>query len=206
MSGLDGLLGQTASALFGTFVGGAVTFFVTRWQLTRTISAEAQLASSQRLADAQSAAQEREGAAARLLLERLADLYAWLPSLPDVGLDRPSLSSHARDQCASAMESLKRGTFTELLVIQDGEVRRRYRHLVKLAYDVGWRGIGRPHRERQIRDVRDYLRYVQATLSAVIDAAPIPAESGVPALDRAETALWVPPDLGPDWTDPADLS
>jgi DNA-binding transcriptional ArsR family regulator len=206
MSGFDGVFGQTVSALFGTLVGGAVTFFVTRWQLKKTITAEAALAADQRFADVQLARADREGVAARLLLERLADFYTWLPSLPDVGLDQPTVSSHARQQCSAAMESVRRGMYTELLVIRDREVRGRYRNLVRLAYDVGGRGIGRPHRKRQIRDVRGYLRYVQATLSAVIDAVDLPAAVEIPILDRAEHESWALPDLGPDWSDPADRS
>ncbi|MFI1092902.1 hypothetical protein [Streptomyces sp. NPDC020917] len=84
MSGLGDLFGQTASALFGTLVGGAITFVVTRWQLTKTMAAEAALAAEQRRTDARLASAERAGNASRLLLERLADLYAYLPSLPDV--------------------------------------------------------------------------------------------------------------------------
>jgi hypothetical protein len=205
MSGLGDLVGQTVSALLGTLVGGAITFFVTRWQLTKAVTAEAALAAQQRLADAELARSEREGNAARLLLERLADLYAYLPSLPDISEDEPTLSRQSRDRCSTAMESVRRGMHTELFSIRDNEVRDRYRTLVKLAYDVGWRGIGRPHRERQIRDVRTYLRYVQATLESTIDGASLPSVIGEPDLQRRDGEPW-PSGQVQLWSDPADGS
>lgn len=139
-----------------------------------------------------------------MLLERLADLYDWMPSLPDVFESEPRLSEHARNQCASAMQALRRGMHTELLAIGEIEVRERYRTLVKLAYDVGWRGVGRGNHERQIRDVRAYMRYVQASLEAVIDAAPIPRHVDAPVLDRAGEGMWRAPLLPEHWSDPAD--
>ena len=194
------------SALFGTLVGGAITFFVTRWQLTKTITAESTLASEQRLADTRLAQVEREGIAARQLLERLADLYAWLPALSDLMSSRPPSSRQARSQCSSAIMSLRRGMHTELVSLSNSEVRDRYRTLVRLTYDVGRRGIGCPYRRRQISDVRTYLRYVQATLVSVIDASPLPEAVEAPVLDRPEGEAWSGPDLGPYWSDPADGS
>ncbi|WP_329312178.1 hypothetical protein [Streptomyces sp. NBC_01262] len=206
MSGLADLAGETVSAVLGTLVGGAITVFVTRWQLTKTIVAQAELASTQQAVDTRLARAERAGAAAQLLLERLADLYNWLPSLPDVFEQEPTLSEDARKQCSLAMESLRRGMHTELLGIGDIEVRERYRTLVRLAYDVGRRGVGRGHRQRQIRDVRGYLRYVQASLESVIDAGPLPGQVEPPVLDRAEDEEWLPPALARHWVDPADGS
>ncbi len=95
---------------------------------------------------------------------------------------------------------------TDLLMIGDAEIRDRYRTLVKLAYDAGWRGIGRNNRERQIRDVRSYLRYVQASLEAVADGAPTPAPVDPPRLDRSGADTWRPPVLPGHWNDPADGS
>src|SRR5262245_15786633 len=138
MSGWTDLASQAVTALLGTVAGGAITLFVTRWQTAKTIVSQSELAASQQLADAQLARAEREGAAARLLLERLADFYQWLPSLPDVSLEAPKLSDHARRQCVAAMESIRRGMHTELFSIQHSDVRERYRTLVKLAYDAGW--------------------------------------------------------------------
>lgn len=94
----------------------------------------------------------------------------------------------------------------ELLAIGDIEVRERYRTLVKLAYDVGWCGVGRGHRERQIRDVRAYLRYVQASLESVIDAAPLPQRVEAPVLDQEAEEAWRSPLLAEHWSDPADGS
>ncbi|WHX18591.1 hypothetical protein QFW82_16785 [Streptomyces malaysiensis subsp. malaysiensis] len=54
---------------------------------------------------------ETAAAAAKQLLERLADLYAWLPSLPDVALENPRLSEHARARCAEAMEVVRHLVF-----------------------------------------------------------------------------------------------
>ncbi|WP_221179353.1 hypothetical protein [Streptomyces botrytidirepellens] len=210
MSAWTDLAGQTAGALLGTLVGGAITVLVARWQTSKTIAAQSELATVQQAAEARLSRAERDhersSEAARQLLERLADLYAWLPSLPDVAADRPRLSGHAREQCASAMESLRRGMQTELFSIAAPEVRRRYRTLVKLAYDVGWRGVGRDHRERQIRDVRNYLRYVQLTLECVIDGGRLPDRLEPPVLDRAAPSAWLPPDVPWHWGDPADGS
>jgi hypothetical protein len=206
MSGLIDFAGETLSAVIGTLAGGAITIFVTRWQLTKTIAAQAELASAQQALDTHLARTERAGAAAQLLLERLADLYASIPSLPDVFESEPTHSEHSRSRCSSAMESVRRGMHTELLAIGEVEVRERYRTLVKLAYDVGWRGVGRGRRERQIRDVRAYLRYVQASLESVIDAAPLPQKVEAPVLDREVGEAWRAPLLAEHWSDPADGS
>ena len=103
------------------------------------------------------------------------------------------------------MESVRRGMQTELFSIHSTEVRDRYRTLVKLAYDVGWRGIGRPRRERQIRDVRAYLRYVQGALESTIDGTPLPSLVAAPVLDREGGEPWTP-GVGTWWSDPADGS
>lgn len=210
MSGWSEFAGQAASSLLGTLVGGLITIGVARWQTIKTVRAQTELAVSQQTAAERLARREREreraADSARLLLERLADLYDWLPSLPDVARDQPVLSSHARQQCAAAMESIRRGMRTDLLLIGDAEIRDRYRTLVKLAYDVGWRGIGRNNRERQIRDVRHYLRYVQASLEAIADGTPPPVTAAPPSLDRSDTEAWLPPALPPHWNDPADGS
>ncbi|MCQ8831674.1 hypothetical protein [Streptomyces malaysiensis] len=93
------------------------------------------------------------------LLERSADRYAWMPSLPDAALENPRLSEHALARCAEAMEIVRHGMFTELFSINDTELRGRYRALVRLVYDAGRRGAGGQYPERLIRDdVRNYLR------------------------------------------------
>nr|WSZ95807.1 hypothetical protein OH820_09210 [Streptomyces sp. NBC_00857] len=210
MSGWSELASQAASSLLGTLVGGAITILIARWQTIKTIGSQGQLAASQQAAAARLAHSERErersAEAARQLLERLADLYDWLPSLPDVGTDRPTLSHHAREQCASAMESIRRGMHTDLFLIGDMQLRDRYRTLVKLAYDVGWRGVGSGHRERQIRDIRNYTRYVQFSLEAIVDGRSLPQHAAPPALERDGAEAWLPPDLPWYWGDTADGS
>ncbi|WP_407561209.1 hypothetical protein [Streptomyces sp. 184] len=210
MSDWSDLLGQTFSALLGTLVGGMITVLVARWQTTRTITSQMQLAAEQHAADVRLVRAERErdnaAAAAKLLLERLADLYAWLPSLPDVGLEDPGLSVHARDHCSSAMQSVRRGMLTELFSITDVDMRDRYRTLVRLIYDAGWRGAGADNRERLIRDVRGYLRYVQVSLGCVIDGEPLPNHIDPPVLDRTSPTPWRPPGSSGHWSDPADGS
>ncbi|MFF4502758.1 hypothetical protein [Streptomyces sp. NPDC001401] len=106
-----------------------------------------------------------------------------------------------------ALDSVRRGMQTDLLSVGDDRVRARYRALVRLCFDVGYRGIGQSHRERQIRDVRGYLRYVQFTLEAVIDGSPLPDDYAAPVLDeRSDTTPWLPPVLPWHWQDPADGS
>ncbi|MEV6125516.1 hypothetical protein AB0M05_01640 [Streptomyces violaceusniger] len=204
------LISQALSALLGTVVGGAITVIVARWQTAKTINAHTQLAAEQNAASVQLARAERErensAAAAKQLLERLADLYAWMPSLPDVALGNPRLSEHARERCAEAMESVRRGMFTELFSITDAEMREQYRALVRLVYDAGWRGAGGHHPERVIRDVRNYLRHVQVSLGFVIDGEPLPAHEEPPALDRDSPAVWLPSSSSVFWRDPADGS
>ncbi len=95
---------------------------------------------------------------------------------------------------------------TDLLMITDPVVRDRYRALVELVYDTGYRGAGQGHRERQIRDARNYLRHVQHTLESVIDGAPLPRHAAPPRPDRPGDEAWLPPDPPPHWTDPADGS
>ncbi|WP_217196313.1 hypothetical protein [Streptomyces buecherae] len=210
MSDWSNLASQAASSLLGTLVGGAITVLVVRWQTIKTLTSQAELAAAQQVANARlvraEKERERSAEAARQLLERLADLYAWLPSLPDVGLENPRLSQHAQGQCASAMQSIRRGMHTELLSIESGEVRERYRTLVKLVYEAGWRGVGREYRERVIRDARNYLRYVQLCLESVIDGSPIPEAVLPPVLDRVGIEVWTPPDIPWHWGDPADGS
>jgi hypothetical protein len=210
MSNWGDLVGQTASALIGTLAGGAITVHVARWQTARAIEAQAQLAASQEAANSALARrqwiQQRSAEAAQRLLERLAELYAWLPSLPDLSLEEPRLSLHARERCAAALDSVRQGMQTDLLSIGDDHVRARYRTLVRLSFDVGWRGIGQDNRERQIRDVRGYLRYVQFTLEAVIDGSPLPDDCEAPVLDRSGGAPWLPPVVPWHWQDPADGS
>jgi hypothetical protein len=195
MSALMDFVEQTASALVGTVVGGLIAAWVARWQ-TEAGAHHARFV----------AERERSAQAATQLLERLADLYAWLPSLPDVGEEIPRLSDHARKQCSSAIESVRRGIFTELLSVSDIEARARYRSLVQMIYDVGWRNSGRGYRERQIRDVRTYLRYIQHTLESVIDGMSLPPELSAPDLGRADDELWPPAPLPEYWSDPADGS
>ncbi|MGP4111969.1 hypothetical protein ACTWP5_13760 [Streptomyces sp. 4N509B] len=201
---------QSVGALAGTLVGGAIAVVVARWQTNKAIVAQASLSVAERAATARldevSRSRSRSADAARALLERLADLYAWMPSLPDVSLDEPYHSRHARDECCKAMESVRRGMVTDLYAISDVSVRERYRDLVRLAYDVGFRGIGSGDRKRQIRDVRNYLRYVQHSLEAVIDSQPLPARVDPPILDRPESAAWQPPTVPWYWGDPADGS
>ncbi|MFI0729781.1 hypothetical protein ACH4S9_12210 [Streptomyces sp. NPDC021225] len=210
MSDWSDLIGQAFSALLGTVLGGAITVFVARWQTVKTINAQTRLAADQHVASVQLARVERErensAVAAKQLLERLADLYAWLPSLPDVSLENPSLSEHARVRCAEAMESVRRGMFTELFSITDAEMRERYRALVRLVYDTGWRGAGGQRPDRLVRDVRNYLRYVQMSLGSVIDGKPLPVHEEPPALDRDSPGVWSPSSSSAIWNDPADNS
>lgn len=133
-------------------------------------------------------------------------MYQWLPSLPDVAEDHPVLSEHARKACSKTMQSVRSGMSTDLLMISDPLVRDRYRTLVGLLYDIGWRGAGQGHRERQIHDARTYLRYVQHTLESVIDGTPLPRHAAPPRPDRPRNEAWLPPDLPPHWSDPADGS
>ncbi|MFF4929218.1 hypothetical protein ACFY2H_10075 [Streptomyces griseofuscus] len=210
MSSWGDLAGQTVRALIGTLAGGAITVHVARWQTARTIEAQAELAASQEAATSASArrqwTQQRSAEAAQRLLERPAELYAWLPSLPDLALEEPQLSLHAREHCTAALNSLRQGMQTDLLSIGNDRVRARYRTLVRLGYDVGWRGISQSNRGRQIHDVRGYLRYVQFTLEAVIDGSPLPDDCEAPALDRSDSVPWLPPTVPWHWQDPADGS
>ncbi|MEW1896378.1 hypothetical protein [Streptomyces albidoflavus] len=210
MTDLPELLAQTASALVGTAAGGAIALYVARWQTLRTAEIQARTTTAQENAAVQLAhslrVHERETTAARALLERLEGLYQWLPSLPDVAEDHPVLSEHARDNCSKAMQSVRSGMNTDLLMITDPVVRDRYRALVELVYDTGYRGAGQGHRERQIRDARNYLRHVQHTLESAIDGAPLPRHAAPPRPDRPGDEAWLPPDLPPHWTDPADGS
>lgn len=210
MSNWTELAGQTASALLGTLAGGVISVRVARWQTSRAIAAQTELATAQQAAGITLARQQwerqRSAEAAQRLLERVADLYAWLPSLPDLSMDTPLLSVSAREQCAGALASLRHGMQTDLFSIQDAAVRDRYRTLVRLAFDVGWRGVGGGNRDRQIRDVRGYLRYVQLTLEAVVDDAVPPTHTAPPCLDRQGDEGWVPPQVPWHWHDPADGS
>ncbi|MGW3832145.1 hypothetical protein [Streptomyces microflavus] len=210
MSNWTELAGQTASALLGTLAGGVISVRVARWQTSRAIAAQTDLATAQQAAGIALARQQwerqRSAEAAQRLLERVADLYAWLPSLPDLSMDTPRLSVSAREQCAGALASLRHGMQTDLFSIQDAAVRDRYRTLVRLAFDVGWRGIGGGNRDRQIRDVRGYLRYVQLTLEAVVDDGVPPTHTAPPRLDRQGDEGWVPTQVPWHWHDPADGS
>lgn len=210
MSFWTDIAAQSLGALAGTLAGGAITVLVARWQTNRSITAQATLATAEHAAslrlDQVSQERARSTDAARTLLERLADLYAWLPSLPDVSAETPYLSRHARDQCRTAMQSLRRGMITDLYSISDPTARERYRELVRIAYDVGWRGIGAENRARQIRDVKHYLRYVQHSLEALIDGSPLPEHVEPPVLDRPEDEPWQPPVVPWYWGDPADGS
>ncbi|MFE1128528.1 hypothetical protein ACFW6R_17875 [Streptomyces albidoflavus] len=210
MTDLPELLAQTASALVGTVAGGAIALYVARWQTLRTAEIQARTTTAQENAAVQLAhslrVHERETTAARALLERLEGLYQWSPSLPDVAEDHPVLSEHARDNCSKAMQSVRSGMNTDLLMITAPLVRDRYRTLVGLLHDIGWRGAGQGHRERQIRDARNYLRHIQHTLEAVIEGAPLPRHAAPPRPDRPGDEAWLPPDLPPHWTDPADGS
>ncbi|MEU6108654.1 hypothetical protein ABZ853_09680 [Streptomyces albidoflavus] len=210
MTDLPELLAQTASALVGTVAGGAIALYVARWQTLRTAAIQTETTTAQENAAVRLAhslrVRERETAASRALLERLEGLYQWLPSLPDVSEDHPILSEHARSSCSKAMQSVRGGMSTDLLMISDPLVRDRYRTLVGLLYDIGWRGAGQGHRERQIRDARHYLRHVQHTLESVIDGAPLPRHAAPPRPDRPGDEAWLPPELPPHWSDPADGS
>ncbi|AXQ55904.1 hypothetical protein [Streptomyces koyangensis] len=210
MTDLPELIAQTASALVGTVAGGAIALYVARWQTLRTAAIQAETTTAQENAAVRLAhslrVRERETAAARALLERLEGMYQWLPSLPDVAEEQPVLSEHARSNCSKAMQSVRSGMSTDLLMISAPMVRDRYRTLVALLYDIGWRGAGRAHRERQIHDVRNYLRHVQHTLESVIDGAPLPRHAAPPGPDRPGDEAWLPPDLPPHWSDPADGS
>ncbi|MFI2672883.1 hypothetical protein ACH5AU_25590 [Streptomyces albidoflavus] len=116
------------------------------------------------------------------------------------------LSEHARSNCSKTMQSVRSGMNTDLLMISDPLVRERYRTLVALLYDIGWRGAGQAHRERQIRDARHYLRHVQHTLESIIDGAPLPRHAAPPRPGRPGGEAWLPPELPPHWSDPADGS
>ncbi|MEU5357379.1 hypothetical protein ACFY9R_20885 [Streptomyces albidoflavus] len=210
MTDLPELLAQTASALVGTVAGGAIALYVARWQTLRTAEIQARTTTAQENAAVQLAhslrVHERETTAARALLERLEGLLRWLPALPDLTADRPPSSEEARAHRSAAMQSLRGGMSTDLLMITDPVVRDRYRALVELVYDTGYRGAGQGHRERQIRDARNYLRHVQHTLESVIDGVPLPRHAAPPRPDRPGDEAWLPPDLPPHWTDPADGS
>lgn len=95
---------------------------------------------------------------------------------------------------------------TDLFSIPERTVRDRYRTLVLLTYDVGWRGVGQGHPQRSVRDVRGYLRYVQFSLEAVIDGASLPEQAEPPLLDRPDGESWLPPVVSRHWGDPADMS
>lgn len=210
MSNWADLAGQTASALLGTLAGGAISMQVARWQTSKSITAQAELTAVQQAAGIALARQQwerqRSTEAAQRLLERLAGLYAWLPSLPDISADSPTLDVVAREQCGRALAALRHGMQTDLFSIQIASVRDRYRTLVELSYDIAWRGIGREDRKRQIRDARGYLRYVQLTLEAVVDDAPLPSHVSPPVLDRQGVEAWSPSETPSYWHDPGDHS
>ncbi|MGX9227577.1 hypothetical protein ACWV95_17605 [Streptomyces albus] len=88
MSAWSDFTSQAASSLLGTLAGGLITIAVARWQMAKTVQSQIELATSQQAAAEGLARREREreraADSARQLLERLADLYNWLPSLPDV--------------------------------------------------------------------------------------------------------------------------
>ncbi|WP_018545126.1 hypothetical protein [Streptomyces sp. LaPpAH-108] len=195
MGSLGDLAGQAVGALMGTLTGGAITVHVARWQTAAAgESARRQWA------------RQRSAEAAQRLLERFADLYAWLPSLPDLALEEPRFSPVARERCSAALGSVRRGMQTDLLSIGDARVRARYRTLVRLCHDVGWRSIGQDDRETRVRDVRGYLRYVQFTLEAVIDGRSLPDDCPAPVLERGDGVPWLPPVVPWYWRDPADGS
>ncbi|MER5989111.1 hypothetical protein [Streptomyces sp. NPDC001787] len=210
MNNWEELAGQTGSALLGTLIGGIISVCVARWQMSKSITAQTELAASQHAAaitlTRQQWERQRSAEAAQRLLERLAGLYAYLPSLPDIALECPTLSVSAREQCSTALAALRHGMQTDLLAIQGAEVRDRYCTLVKLGFDVAWRGVGQGDRKRQIRDVRAYLRYVQLTLEAVVDDAAPPPHIEPPVLDRQDDNAWAPPHLPWYRHDPADGS
>ncbi|GLF99265.1 hypothetical protein [Streptomyces yaizuensis] len=104
-------------------------------------------------------------------------------------------------------DALRHGMQTDLLSIGDQEVRDRYRTLVRLGFDIGWRCAGQGNRVRQVKDMRGYLRYVQFTLEAVIDGRPVPEPCEPPVLERTgDDQGWEPPELPAHWRDPADGS
>ncbi|MEU1907440.1 vWA domain-containing protein [Streptomyces hygroscopicus] len=96
--------------------------------------------------------------------------------------------------------------FTELFSITDAEMRERYRALVRLVYDAGWRGAGSQYPERIVQDMRNYLRYVQVSLGSVIDGKPLPVREEPPSPDRDSPAVWLPSSSSAIWSDPADGS
>ncbi|MEU6991921.1 hypothetical protein ABZ953_14845 [Streptomyces sp. NPDC046465] len=93
---------------------------------------------------------------------------------------------------------------TDLPLIGETEIRVRYRTLVKLSYDVGWRGKGQERGAGVVRDIRGYLRYVQLSLETVVDGTQIPGHEEPPVLDRPDAGVWRSPQVSDDWTDPAD--
>ncbi|UGQ15125.1 hypothetical protein LO772_17080 [Yinghuangia sp. ASG 101] len=201
---------QAAGALLGTLAGGAISVLVARWQTLRTLDAQSQLAAAQERSASELARLEREReritVAASALLERLADLKADLPSVPEIDEETPRFARAALERCGMAMQSVRRGMHTELMAISSPEVRERYRMLVKLTYDVAWRGVGRGNRERQIWDIGNYLRYVGHSLECLIEGRDIPPHAEPPVLDRSGAEAWLPPFPVPYWDDPADGS
>lgn len=201
---------QAAGALSGTVVGGAISVWVARWQTLRTLAAQSQLAVAQERAAAQLARDEREHEretdAACALLDRLADLNADLPALPEMDEETPRFDRRVLTRCGAAMSSVRRGMHTELMQISSPAIRDRYRTLVKLVYDVAYRGVGRGNRERQIWDIGNYLRYVGHSLECLIDGRELPPHAEPPILDRTETDAWRLPFPVPYWDDPADGS
>ncbi len=188
--------------VFGGLAGGGVAAYVAISQTRETLAHDAEQA---RLAAKEERASQRaavDRSAALRLLQVLAEFVRHLPqlhlaSVPMMGMGEqvPLDARHAIDVLIDEQQAT--------VISMPLPVRQRWEHLCRLAIELG--GLGafdvrdawpKPRVDRARGDVTNYVRFVRATLVAVIDGKELPRDHLPPVLDRnpSDDALWRHPD------------
>ena len=162
---------------------------------------------------------ERQADNARVLIQRIAALQPYLPTVPGTftrhtfpqAKYQPVTHHHGDEACREAISSLQHGAFAEAPLLGQGEAAQiaagRYRHLVQLILTVA--NDNGPDEERQTGTLRSYARWVRISLRALAENGSVPLIYGgspeYPQLGLPEhMPVWQPNPAPTGWNEEID--
>lgn len=179
--------------------------------------AQAELATAQRQAALEAAADERElnrreqrdaiarNAAVRLL-GRIGELDRVLPMINRYRPGTPSAvaaspTDEQRLRTLDGVDAFRGGLRTDLLLINDADVVERYRELARLVHELQSDLAAQGLLNRAVADVSNYVKYVLITLQRFIGGQSLPIAAEPPILRRntADGSTWTPQEIPEDW-------
>jgi hypothetical protein len=164
---------------------------------------------------------ERQADNAYMLIQRIAAVLPYLDNVPGTWIRRdrqaggraPGVRYLGEEECRAAVDTLRQGAWAETIMLgrdhAADEAAARYRCLAKLIESLARsQQAAKPERERDVRTVRNYARWVRISLGMLAEDGSVPQIHGgsaqSPLLGLADMPAWLPDPLPPGWLDEQD--